>query len=129
MSRTRERFGIGTHAVRFRNGFEALGEMGALLRVRRKEGRIERHEPIALSYDTKYGSRSYYMMREIYSARLRSVTVSAKQEGIDLPPAWLAEFRKSEIAAIQAAGDSGPEDARKHANSALKAIADEHRRD
>ena len=40
------------------------------------------------------------MIVEIYRAKLRSVAVAARQEGIALPPGWLAEYEKAEHAAI-----------------------------
>jgi len=106
----------------FYRAIEALGEMGALVRVERRGQRLSAEETIALPYDRPYGPSpsSRYMIAEIYRARLRSVAVSAERQGIALPPDWLARYAKGQRDAIGALTDTalGPT-----ARAALKELA------
>lgn len=123
----------------FPRGLEALGEMGALVRVENRDGRLAAVDAIPIPYDQKYGSLSNtlsrkvsrppasnarYMITEIYRAKLRSVEVAARQDKIPLPPEWLAAYAKGQRAAISALMQSPEPDLRRAAETALKDIAD-----
>jgi hypothetical protein len=79
---------------------EALGEMGALVRVELRRGQPVAVNTLAVPYDQRYGPQPRYLVVEIYRAKLRSVAVAARQEGIPLPPGWLVEYEKAERAVI-----------------------------
>jgi len=85
---------------------------------------------LAVPYDQLGGRHPRYMVVEIYRAKLRSVVVAARQEGIPLPPAWLAEYEKAERAAItglargpaEPHGPSAAADRQRAAVAALKEL-------
>jgi hypothetical protein len=81
-------------------GLEVLGEIGALVRVERRAGQPVAVDTLTVPYDQRYGPQPRYLVAEIYRAKLRSVAAAARQEGIPLPPGWLAEYEKAERAVI-----------------------------
>jgi hypothetical protein len=104
----------------FWRALEALAEMGALARVERDGERLHGKEAIMLPYDRRYGPSPQFMMAQICRAKLRSVVVSAGQEGITLPPEWLVEYRKEQYAAITVLAQASDSDLRHAADAALK---------
>ena len=109
-------------------GLEALGEIGALVRVERRNGHPVAVDTLAVPYDQPNGHHPRFA--EIYRAKLRSVAVAARQEGILLPPSWLADYEKAERAVIAGlargpAEPNGPpvnEDRQRAAAVALKEL-------
>lgn len=79
---------------------EALGEMGALVRVEQHNGQITAVETLAVPYDQRYTPQKQYQILPIYRAKLRSVVISAQQAGITLTPAWLAQYEAQQRAIL-----------------------------
>lgn len=102
---------------------EALGEMGALVRVEQRAGHIAAVETLAMPYDRRYGCQpGYYCIAAIYQARVRSVAVAANQDGITLPSGWLADYEKEQQAAIAALAQGPDGDLRRVASLALEQL-------
>ncbi|MEI7766723.1 MAG: HEAT repeat domain-containing protein [Phycisphaerae bacterium] len=79
---------------------EALGEMGALVRVEQQNGQITAVETLAVGYGERYTPQKQYQILPIYHAKLRSVVISAQQAGITLTPAWLAQYQQQQRAIL-----------------------------
>jgi hypothetical protein len=103
---------------------EALGEMGALVRVEQHNGQITTIETLAVSYQQRYTPQKQYQILPIYRAKLRSVVISAQQAGITLTPAWLAEYEKQQRAILTNISNFGdPADLVYNASEALRELA------
>ena len=109
----------------FNQALEVLGETGALVRVERHGKRLVAVEKIALPYRRRYCPPpvSRYMMAEIYRAKLRSLAVAARQEGIAVPPVWLAEYATRQRDAIGALTESANIALGHSARAALRGLA------
>lgn len=103
----------------FSKAIEQLGRMGAVMRLDEKDnlGRIV--EPIPLYYDRGYGNFGAYMIEAIFNARMTSLEVAARQDGVKLSADWLKEQRQKQIVAVEAL--TGSKDA-KLADAARRAL-------
>ncbi|MEI6150172.1 MAG: HEAT repeat domain-containing protein, partial [bacterium] len=116
----------------FWRALEALGEMGAIVRVDSRDGRLSAKDVIALPYHGTYGPVPRYMMAEICRAKVRSIAVAAQQERIPLPEGWLAAYARAQQTEIAgtARGPAEPNappahgDLQRAAEAALKALAE-----
>lgn len=101
--------------------FEALGEMGALCRVGRKGEALVVAEAIEIPYAS--GDITHWAeVVALHKARRRSIEVSARQEGITLPPGWLEKFEQAQLAALSELARTGPPAVADQAAAALRSL-------
>jgi hypothetical protein len=82
-------------------GFEAIGDMGGVVRVRMNDGRPEIYELIPLVYTEKYGINPLFAMDSILKAKMNSLVASAAQDNITLPPKFVAEYKETQFAMLR----------------------------
>lgn len=107
---------------------EALGQMGMLVGVSKAEGGLTLTTAIDIRYEAA-GRRKRIPLVTLVKARLASVAASAKQDGIALPPAFLARCRRDELAALEALTRGADPNLAREAAETLKAIAEAEERE
>ncbi len=102
---------------------DPFGEMGALHRVKKEGDILHVEEFIAVPYDMKWGRPNPgLVMGHLCKARLRSVLVSAKQQGIDLPETWLMKYEGRQGAILSKFAESGERATAESAKYALRKL-------
>ena len=102
---------------------DPFGEIGALHRVKKEGDTLHVEEFIAVPYDMKWGRpHPGLAMGHICKARLRSVIVSAEQQGIDLPETWLMKYEGRQAAILSKFAESGERATAESAKYALREL-------
>ncbi len=109
---------FGAYAYR---AVEALGQMGMLLRVAEGEDGLKLSTVIDIPHEAA-GHRKRIPLVTLVKARLASVTASAKQQGLALPPEFLARCRQTELAALEALTQSDNAELAREATQALTTL-------
>lgn len=81
-------------------GFVALGNMGGVVRVQVKDGKLELYDVVPLSYTEKYGLNPMFIMDSVLKAKVNSLVASAKQDKITLPPGFVDQYKQSQLAIL-----------------------------
>ena len=102
---------------------DPFAEMGALHRVKTQGDTLHVEEFIAVPYDMKWGRPNLgLVMGRLCKARLRSVLVSAEQQGIDLPETWLMKYEGRQGAILSKLAESGERATAESAKYALRKL-------
>ena len=115
----RQRLVKGIRSV-LAEGARGAGIDGRALSVVKGEDGLKLTTVIDVAHEAA-GRRKRIPLLRLVEARLASVTASARQEGIAVPPEFLARCRRSELGALEALARGADPDLAREATAALKA--------